>query len=72
MISILGQPPAFALNDSRAFSEAETPKSVPFTLGGFLRHHLPDEYAAEDLLQGVFVKAMRQGEGFCTLDNPRD
>jgi RNA polymerase sigma-70 factor (ECF subfamily) len=38
---------------------------------GYLRHQLPDGYAAEDLLQEVFVKAMRQGEGFCSLDNPR-
>jgi RNA polymerase sigma-70 factor, ECF subfamily len=40
-------------------------------LRGFLRHQLLDEHAAEDLLQDVFVKAMRQGEGFCSLDNPR-
>jgi len=38
---------------------------------GYLSHQLPDGYAAEDLLQDVFVKAMRQGEGFCSLDNPR-
>ncbi len=38
---------------------------------GFLRHQMPDQHAAEDLLQDVFVKAMRQGEGFCSLDNPR-
>lgn len=38
---------------------------------GFLRHQLPDGHAAEDLLQDVFVKAMRQGEGFCSLGNPR-
>lgn len=38
---------------------------------GYLRHRLPDGYAAEDLLQDVFVKAMRQGEGFCSLANPR-
>lgn len=38
---------------------------------GYLRHQLPDGHAAEDLLQDVFVKAMRQGEGFCSLDNPR-
>jgi RNA polymerase sigma-70 factor (ECF subfamily) len=37
----------------------------------FLRHQLPDGHAAEDLLQDVFVKAMRQGQGFCSLDNPR-
>lgn len=40
-------------------------------LRGYLRHQLPDEHAAEDLLQDVFVKAMRQGERFCSLDNPR-
>ncbi len=38
---------------------------------GFLRHQLHDCHAAEDLLQDVFVKAMRQGEGFCSLDSPR-
>ena len=40
-------------------------------LHGFLRHQLIDAHAAEDLLQDVFVKAMRQGEGFCSLENPR-
>jgi RNA polymerase sigma-70 factor (ECF subfamily) len=40
-------------------------------LRGFLRRQLSDASAAEDLLQDVFVKAMRQGEGFCSLDNPR-
>lgn len=40
-------------------------------LRGYLRHQLADRPAAEDLLQDVFVKAMRQGEGFCRLDNPR-
>lgn len=40
-------------------------------LRGYLRHQLADEHAAEDLLQDVFVKAMRQGEAFCSLDNPR-
>lgn len=38
---------------------------------GYLRHRLSDVHAANDLLQDVFVKAMRQGQGFCTLDNPR-
>lgn len=38
---------------------------------GFLRHQLTEAHAAEDLLQDVFLKAMRQGEGFCRLDNPR-
>jgi RNA polymerase sigma-70 factor (ECF subfamily) len=40
-------------------------------LRGFLRHGLGDEYAAEDLLQDTFIKAMREGQGFCSLDNPR-
>ncbi len=40
-------------------------------LHGYLRHQLADEHSADDLLQDVFVKAMRQGAGFCTLDNPR-
>ena len=32
---------------------------------------LSDGDAADDVLQDVFVKAMRQGQGFCSLDNPR-
>jgi RNA polymerase sigma-70 factor (ECF subfamily) len=38
---------------------------------GFLAHHASDADAAQDLLQEVFVKALRQGGGFCALDNPR-
>jgi RNA polymerase sigma-70 factor (ECF subfamily) len=38
---------------------------------GYLRHRLSDADAAADVLQDVFVKAMRHGHGFCTLDNPR-
>ena len=40
-------------------------------LRGYLRHRMADTDAADDLLQDVFVKAMRQGQGFCALDNPR-
>lgn len=40
-------------------------------LRGFLRHRLSDEQAAEDMLQDVFLRAMRQGQGFCSLENPR-
>lgn len=40
-------------------------------LRGYLRHRLADSDAAADVLQDVFLKAMRQGHGFCTLDNPR-
>lgn len=38
---------------------------------GYLRHRLSDADTASDVLQDVFVKAMRHGQGFCTLDNPR-
>jgi RNA polymerase sigma-70 factor (ECF subfamily) len=37
----------------------------------FLRRRLADADAADDVLQDVFVKAMRHGQGFCNLDNPR-
>lgn len=40
-------------------------------LQGYLRHRLADADAASDLLHDVFVKALRQGQGFCALDNPR-
>ena len=40
-------------------------------LRNYLRHRVADSYLAEDLLQDVFVKAMRQGSGFCDLDNQR-
>jgi RNA polymerase sigma-70 factor, ECF subfamily len=40
-------------------------------LRGYLRHRVADPDAADDLLQDVFVKAMRQGRRFCALDNPR-
>jgi RNA polymerase sigma-70 factor (ECF subfamily) len=40
-------------------------------LRGYLRRRLSDSDAADDLLQDVFVQAMRQGQGFCALDNPR-
>jgi RNA polymerase sigma-70 factor (ECF subfamily) len=38
---------------------------------GYLRHRLADADTAGDVLQDVFVKAMRHGQDFCTLDNPR-
>ena len=37
----------------------------------YLRHRAADADTADDVLQDVFVKAMRQGQGFCRLDNPR-
>lgn len=40
-------------------------------LRGWLHHQLHDAATAEDLLQDVFIKAMRQGERFCDLANAR-
>ena len=37
----------------------------------FLRRRVRESHAAEDLLQDVFLKSIRQGSGFCLLDNPR-
>lgn len=38
---------------------------------GYLRHRLGQAEDAEELLQEVFVKALRQGENFCRVDNSR-
>lgn len=40
-------------------------------LRGYLLHRLSDPHLADDLVQEVFLKAMRYGNGFCVLDNPR-
>jgi RNA polymerase sigma-70 factor (ECF subfamily) len=40
-------------------------------LRGYLTHRLGNTQIAEDLLQEVFIKAMRQGADFCSLDNSR-
>jgi RNA polymerase sigma-70 factor (ECF subfamily) len=40
-------------------------------LHGWLRHRLHGDAEADDLLQEVFLRALRQGEQFCALDNPR-
>lgn len=41
-------------------------------LRGYLRHRLAGAADdADDVLQDVFVKALRQGQGFCALGNPR-
>lgn len=37
----------------------------------FLILRAPNRHAAEDLLQEVFLKAMRQGKDFCSLENPK-
>lgn len=40
-------------------------------LRGYLLHRLSDPHLADDLVQEVFLKAMRYGKGFCVLDNRR-
>ena len=40
-------------------------------LRGYLTHRLGNTQLAEDILQETFVKAMRQGAKFCSLDNAR-
>lgn len=40
-------------------------------LRGYLAHQLHDPHLADDLLQEVFVRALRQGRDFCRLDNAR-
>ncbi|MDP2005075.1 MAG: sigma-70 family RNA polymerase sigma factor [Rubrivivax sp.] len=40
-------------------------------LRSYLRHRTADADAADDVLQDVFVKAMQQGQGFCSLHKPR-
>ena len=40
-------------------------------LRGYLSRRLTDRHLADDLLQEVFIKALRQGQAFCRLENPR-
>jgi len=40
-------------------------------LRGWLRHRVGDDAQADDLLQDLFLKALRQGERFCDLHNAR-
>jgi RNA polymerase sigma-70 factor (ECF subfamily) len=40
-------------------------------LRGWLRHRLGNPIDADDVLQDLFVKAMRQGDRFCAIGNAR-
>ncbi|RMG33503.1 MAG: sigma-70 family RNA polymerase sigma factor [Gammaproteobacteria bacterium] len=40
-------------------------------LRGFLTRQLGNPVVAEDLLQDAFLKAIAEGSGFCSLENPR-
>jgi RNA polymerase sigma-70 factor (ECF subfamily) len=46
-------------------------KSHEGELRGFLIRRVGDEHLADDLLQDVFLKAIRQGLGFCEVEDPR-
>ena len=37
----------------------------------YLRHHVCPVSEAEDVLHDLFLKALRQGERFCAVSNPR-
>lgn len=37
----------------------------------YLRHHLDDPDEADDLLHDTFLKVLRQGPGFCAVEQPR-
>jgi RNA polymerase sigma-70 factor (ECF subfamily) len=38
---------------------------------GYLVRRVSDKHQADDLLQEVFLRALKSGQGFCGLDNPR-
>lgn len=57
--------PAAAPCLMRAWAEQER------SLRGWLIHQLHDQALAEDLLQDVFLKALRQGRRFCEIANAR-
>lgn len=40
-------------------------------LRGWLRHRLRNQSDADDILQDLFLKALRQGERFCSVQNAR-
>jgi len=40
-------------------------------LRGWLRHRLGNPAEADDLMQDLFLKALRQGERFCSVRNAR-
>ena len=40
-------------------------------LRGWLRHRIDNPAEADDLIQDLFIKALRQGERFCSVHNAR-
>lgn len=62
-MSAPGVPPFRCVLDAWTSHEQE--------LHAFLLGQVRDPALADDLLQDVFLKAIRQGAGFCSLDSPR-
>jgi RNA polymerase sigma-70 factor, ECF subfamily len=59
-------------DDAGAFQCVELAwQSHETELRAYLRHRSFDAHVAEDALQEVFLKAIRQGRRFCVLENPR-
>jgi RNA polymerase sigma-70 factor (ECF subfamily) len=54
------------MNCLNAAMDAHAPE-----LRGWARRRLPDDAAADDLVQEVLLRALRQGPGFCAVRNPR-
>jgi RNA polymerase sigma-70 factor (ECF subfamily) len=63
--------PAAPANDAPFECVLNAWREYESELRGYLARRLLDKHLADDLLQEVFVKALRQGQGFCSLDNPR-
>lgn len=63
MMADVGGPPFRCVLDAWTSHEPE--------LHAFLLGQVRDAALADDLLQDVFLKAIRTGAGFCTLDSPR-
>ena len=72
----------FGLNERRASASPSTGNAAnnclmtawhanEAELRGWLRHRLGNPGDAEDMLQDLFVKALRQGERFCAIANAR-
>ena len=59
-------PPGNALNCLNSAWTDHEPE-----LRGWLRHRLGNPSEADDILQDLFLKALRQGERFCSVQNAR-
>ncbi|AWS89931.1 sigma-70 family RNA polymerase sigma factor [Pseudomonas aeruginosa] len=63
--------PTLSLNNTGFDCVSRAWRAHEKELRAFLIHRADDRDMAEDLLQEVFLKSMRQGLRFCELTNPR-